>query len=329
MTIHFVPTIDHLSRKPPENAVYNLKNRIGYLYMFEYKPRPNSYTAYIKIGKTDNMMLLTRLRSYPRDNETFGEPIIPVNIFWTQVNQNLARETLLKSLANHHPDIEIYYGDEYLLGKEDSIRSLFLYCSSIEDKKIPSAMRDPKRHLYPIVNNDSFSSKIDEMISYTEENNSFNKDEWIAMWNNIVVKVLFICEYCEKDCTNSQGLVSHLKKCQSEGDDLHCRYCNTLLASRANLTKHMLTCKEHKEQLIQSEKNALIDECNKYRENNELLQSENQALRSQLEELKNRDNHIVSSSQINILLEERKVLKRQIELLEELLQYTRDKLNHK
>ena len=79
---------------------------------------------------------------------------------------------------------------------------------------------------------------------------------------------------------------------------------------------------------ILDEKNELIDECNKYRENHELLLAENQALRSQIEEFKNRDNHIVSS-QINILLEERKVLKRQIEFLEELLQYTCDKLNHK
>ena len=59
-----------------------------------------------------------------------------------------------------------------------------------------------------------------------------------------------------------------------------------------------------------------------------MLQSENQTLRSQIEQLKNQDRQEISSSQINILLEERKVLKRQIELLEELLQYTRDKLNH-
>ena len=185
MTIHFVPTIDHLPRKVSENVDGNSKNCIGYLYMFEYKPRPNSDTIYVKIGRTENLILLTRLQSYPRDSDTFGEPIVPVNIFWSRVNQNLARKTLFKALVNRHPDVEIYHGEEYLLGKEDVIRNLFSYCCYIDDKKIPSIMRDPTRYLYPYIEEDLFSVYNNRMVSYTEVNNSFNKNQWLTMWSNL------------------------------------------------------------------------------------------------------------------------------------------------
>ena len=71
---------------------------------------------------------------------------------------------------------------------------------------------------------------------------------------------MFVCPQCDKDCTNKQGLTSHLKKCGVSASPT-CEYCHSIFKSKANLNKHLTTCKVYKdlltEQKHQSTKTAL------------------------------------------------------------------------
>ena len=60
MTIYFAPTLDHLPYVLPDQKVLSDSNTDGFLYMFHTDPRPDNINAYVKVGRTEEQLLVSR-----------------------------------------------------------------------------------------------------------------------------------------------------------------------------------------------------------------------------------------------------------------------------
>jgi hypothetical protein len=122
----------------------------------------------------------------------------------------------------------------------------------------------------------------------------------------IVVKNHFVCPRCDKDCTNKQGLISHLKKC-GISVSLTCEHCHSIFKSKANLTKHFTTCKVYKnlltEQIQQSTETALKSSYElRIEELKKIIETQQKDHDSSISSLRNKYNetiHILKQEHIN------------------------------
>lgn len=323
MSIYFVPTIDHLPYKIPVQKNLSETNSNtstnGFLYMFHTDPQPDDINAYVKVGRTEEQLLISRLKSYLKD-DCNKRTVVPVNIYYSNISQYCIRETILKRLCNNHPSIKPVDGREYFYGNYNILKTLFIFVTTISDDKLTDILSSYLTYLNPVIEDDLLDIGRDKEIIYKIDKNTFDKEEWYKTWNKYIKIAESTCPQCDKFCNNRSGLASHIKKC-SENLSLECEYCHFIFSSKPNLVRHHLTCENRKQIDIENALNSL----NKYKSECEDLRKENEMLKQELT-LKNTSNSLYNDNdnreEFKRLLEERKMLYTHIQLLERVLNKT-------
>ena len=313
MTIYFAPTLDCLPYNAPtcpdesSDSEESDGTTEGFLYMFHTDPQPDSTNAYVKVGRTEQLLLVSRLKSYLKE-DTNKRTVIPINIYYSKPDKYTIRETILKRLCTNHPLIKLVDGSEYFYGNYVVLKTLFIFVSTISNDNLQNVLTSYLLYLNPTIDNALLEIGKDKEITYIITQNNFNKKEWIKKWVKYIQTSEATCPHCNKFCNNKSGLASHIKKCK-ENISLECEYCHFMFSNKPNLVRHYTTCESRKK----NELNESKSECEK-------LKIENELLKKQLAEVTNSSiNDSNFRDEFKRLLEERKMLYTHIQLLEKLL----------
>ena len=170
---------------------------------------------------------------------------------------------------------EVDHITEWSISKDDSLDNLQALCILCHKVKTKRFMMKKKDKCKPVT----------ERTIEDEEDNQANN------------KFIYRCEYCLKNFSTAGNLKSHQKYaryCRSfqESSEIHefiCEFCGTSLASKQNLTRHILSCPDKKVYKLKSKYktqiSSLRSEVKKVRNKNKKQATEISELTETIERL--------------------------------------------
>jgi len=244
-------------------------SKIGYLYVFNCDF--NGHNELVKFGETTKS-LKSRLSIYPKKDMNMRN----ISALWCTIPDK--REKLIKEFLNYNTEYKSLVGTEYYSNEYYSlIKKLLLIVVSIEEKELDFNIFVNK--IKDTLNNSNYNDKI---------NYNYIKEE----------KVVYNCNYCNKDFSSQTNLRIHLKtnkKCiKSRTQSIKtftfdCKNCNKSFTTRQNLLKHENKCKSKTLTISNTEINIKLIELKNYEKELEQLKIE---LRLKDEQIKFKDEQL-------------------------------------